>query len=126
VRLAAPLPPERPTLTPQRADIDILDSCFGRPGRAAASFFQFSFAFGGMCAFCVIIGDTIPRVLLSLVGPDASPVVSFFISRPVVTTILTLSISYPLSLYRDIEKLSHASALALIRCAAPPTCFATG
>lgn len=125
MRLAAPLPPERPTLTPQRADIDILDSCFGRPGRAAASFFQFSFAFGGMCAFCVIIGDTIPRVLLSLVGPDASPVVSFFISRPVVTTILTLSISYPLSLYRDIEKLSHASALALIRCAAPPTCFAT-
>ncbi|GAA6054147.1 hypothetical protein JCM3770_003219 [Rhodotorula araucariae] len=98
----------------RRTYIDILDSCFGRAGRAAASFFQFAFAFGGMCAFCVILGDTIPRVLLSLVGPDSSPIVSFFISRPVVTTILTVGISYPLSLYRDIEKLSHASALALV------------
>ncbi|BGP47248.1 hypothetical protein JCM10450v2_003100 [Rhodotorula kratochvilovae] len=98
----------------RRTYIDILDSCFGRAGRAAASFFQFAFAFGGMCAFCVILGDTIPRVLLSIVGPDSSPVVSFFISRPVVTTILTVGISYPLSLYRDIEKLSHASALALV------------
>ncbi|GAA5844051.1 hypothetical protein JCM9279_003715 [Rhodotorula babjevae] len=98
----------------RRTYIDILDSCFGRAGRAAASFFQFSFAFGGMCAFCVIIGDTIPRVLVSLVGLDPSPVVAFFISRPVVTIILTLGISFPLSLYRDIEKLSHASALALV------------
>ncbi|GAA5994259.1 Avt2p [Rhodotorula paludigena] len=98
----------------RRTFIDILDSCFGRPGRAAASFFQFAFAFGGMCAFCVILGDTIPRVLLAVVGPDPSPVVSFFVSRQVVTTVLTLGISYPLSLYRDIEKLSHASALALV------------
>lgn len=103
----------------RRSYIDILDSCFGKPGRAAASFFQFAFAFGGMCAFCVILGDTIPRVLLALVGPETSPVVSFLISRPIVTTVLTLSVSYPLSLYRDIEKLSHASTLALIRCVFP-------
>lgn len=100
----------------RRSYIDILDSCFGKPGRAAVSFFQFAFAFGGMCAFCVILGDTIPRVLLALVGPDTSSVVSFFISRPIVTTVLTIGISYPLSLFRDIEKLSHASTLALIRC----------
>ncbi|CEQ42590.1 SPOSA6832_04401 [Sporobolomyces salmonicolor] len=68
----------------------------------------------GMCAFCVILGDTIPRVLLSITGPDTSGFVSFLISRPVVTILLTVGISYPLSLYRDIEKLSHASALALI------------
>ncbi|GAA5986499.1 hypothetical protein JCM10908_003777 [Rhodotorula pacifica] len=98
----------------RRTYIDILDSCFGRPGRAAASFFQFAFAFGGMCAFCVIIGDTLPRVFQWLVGPDANAVTNFFISRRVVTTILTVGVSYPLSLYRDIEKLSHASALALV------------
>lgn len=98
----------------RRTYIDILDSCFGKPGRAAASFFQFAFAFGGMCAFCVIIGDTLPRVFQWLVGPDPNAVTSFFISRRIVTTILTVGVSYPLSLYRDIEKLSHASALALV------------
>jgi sodium-coupled neutral amino acid transporter 11 len=53
--------------------IDIMDHCFGPSGRAAVSFFQFAFAFGGgslyylaheladhlagMCAFGIIIGD---------------------------------------------------------------------
>lgn len=69
------------------------------------------------CAFCVILGDTIPHVLDSIL-PGESPhtgVVGFFISRPVVVSLLTLGISYPLSLYRDIENLSKASALALVR-----------
>jgi len=29
--------------------IDGMHACFGHPGRAACSFFQFAFAFGGMC-----------------------------------------------------------------------------
>lgn len=29
--------------------IDIMNHCFGPSGRAAVSFFQFSFAFGGLC-----------------------------------------------------------------------------
>lgn len=33
--------------------IDIMDHCFGQKGKAAVSLFQFAFAFGGMCAFCV-------------------------------------------------------------------------
>ncbi|GAA6031187.1 hypothetical protein JCM8097_004051 [Rhodosporidiobolus ruineniae] len=98
----------------RRTYIDIMDSCFGRKGRAAVSFFQFAFAFGGMCAFTVITGDTLPRVFLAIVGDDHGPLVDFLISRHFVTTVLTLGISYPLSLYRDIEKLSHASTLALI------------
>ncbi|GAA5839324.1 hypothetical protein JCM3766R1_004800 [Sporobolomyces carnicolor] len=98
----------------RRSYIDIMDSCFGRKGRAACSFFQFAFAFGGMCAFCVILGDTIPRVLQSVIGEEANGFVKFLASRQVVTFLLTVGISYPLSLYRDIEKLSHASALALV------------
>ncbi|CCO27055.1 Putative sodium-coupled neutral amino acid transporter 11 [Rhizoctonia solani AG-1 IB] len=31
--------------------IDIMGHCYGSSGRAAVSFFQFAFAFGGMCAF---------------------------------------------------------------------------
>ncbi|BGP15166.1 hypothetical protein JCM10213_008694 [Rhodosporidiobolus nylandii] len=98
----------------RRTYIDIMDSCFGRHGRAAVSFFQFVFAFGGMCAFGVILGDSIPRVLQALVGEDRSAFVNFLVSRHFVTAALTIGISYPLSLYRDIEKLSHASTLALI------------
>ncbi|KAK4701369.1 solute carrier family 38 (sodium-coupled neutral amino acid transporter), member 11, partial [Phenoliferia sp. Uapishka_3] len=98
----------------RKSYIDIMDSCFGPRGRAAVSFFQFSFAFGGMCAFCVILGDTIPHVLQSLAPEDPGAFISFLISRQFVTTLLTVGISYPLSLYRDIEKLSKASALALI------------
>ncbi|PWN94483.1 hypothetical protein FA09DRAFT_332951 [Tilletiopsis washingtonensis] len=90
--------------------IDIMSHCFGGNGKAAVSIFQFAFAFGGMCAFCVVIGDTIPNVLRwlfpSLVG-------SFLSSRGFIITLCTLCISYPLSLYRDIESLSKASAIAL-------------
>ena len=38
--------------------IDIMSVCFGSSGRAAVSFFQFAFAFGGMCAFGIIIGTS--------------------------------------------------------------------
>lgn len=38
-----------------------MEACFGYKGRAAVAFIQFSMAFGGMCAFAVILGDTIPR-----------------------------------------------------------------
>ncbi|KDN46202.1 hypothetical protein RSAG8_04429, partial [Rhizoctonia solani AG-8 WAC10335] len=46
--------------------IDIMGHCYGSSGRAAVSFFQFAFAFGGMCAFGIIIGDTIPHVIRSI------------------------------------------------------------
>lgn len=67
-----------------------------------------------MCAFCVILGDTIPRVLASVLPTDKGAFLSFLTSRQFVVTFLTLAVSYPLSLYRDIEKLSKASALALV------------
>ncbi|GAA5870042.1 hypothetical protein JCM8547_001446 [Rhodosporidiobolus lusitaniae] len=97
----------------RRTYIDIMDSCFGARGRAAISFFQFAFAYMGMIAFSIILGDS-SRVFGAIVGEDHGPIVHFFISRQFVTAVLTICISYPLSLYRDIEKLSHASALALV------------
>lgn len=91
--------------------IDIMDHCFGRRGRIAVSLFQGAFAFGGMCAFIVVIGDTIPHVLASLI-----PILenSFLTSRAFIMIVCTMTISFPLSLYRSIESLSRASAIALI------------
>lgn len=113
--------------------IDVMNHCFGPSGRAAVSFFQFIFAWGGMCAFGIIIGDTIPQVLLSLslhfvyfllnfkqviraAFPKLQtlPVVWLLTERKTIITLCTLCVSYPLSLYRDIHKLARASGLALI------------
>lgn len=91
--------------------IDIMEYCFGIHGKISVSLFQFVFAFGGMCAFCIVIGDTIPSVLVSVFGWLHG---SFLSDRRFVITLCTVAISYPLSLYRNIEKLSRASAVALL------------
>ncbi|KAJ3818434.1 amino acid transporter [Lentinula raphanica] len=95
--------------------IDIMNHCFGSSGRAAVSFFQFSFAFGGMCAFGIIIGDTIPHVIRSIFPTLYKiPVLGLLTNRQFIIFLCTTCVSYPLSLYRDIHKLSRASGLALI------------
>jgi sodium-coupled neutral amino acid transporter 11 len=95
--------------------IDIMTHCFGSSGRAAVSFFQFSFAFGGMCAFGIIIGDTLPQVLRSVFPTlPTIPILKLFANRQFVIAFCTICFSYPLSLYRDIHKLARASGLALV------------
>lgn len=89
--------------------------CFGSSGRAAVSFFQFSFAFGGMCAFGIIIGDTLPSVFRSVFPTlPTIPILKLFANRQFVIAFCTICFSYPLSLYRDIHKLARASGLALV------------
>ncbi|KAI9891284.1 MAG: hypothetical protein M1814_002974 [Vezdaea aestivalis] len=89
--------------------------CFGQPGLIAISIAQWAFAFGGMLAFCVIIGDTIPHVIKALFPslPD-TPFLWLLCDRRAIIILFVLGISYPLSLYRDIAKLAKASTLALI------------
>lgn len=102
-------------LSGRHSYIDIMDHCFGSSGRAAVSFFQFSFAFGGMCAFGIIIGDTIPHVIRSIFPTlHTIPVLSIFANRQFIIALCTCFVSYPLSLYRDIHKLARASGLALV------------
>lgn len=101
-------------LTSQTTYIDLMDFAFGRPGRIAISIFSFIFAFGAMCAYCVIIGDTIPHVIRSLVPTiDKIPVLWIFSNRRLCITFFTVTVSWPLSMYRDISKLAKTSALAL-------------
>ena len=82
-----------------------MEFCFGKPGLIAISFAQWAFAFSGMIAFCVIVGDTIPQVL-SAIFPTLShkPFLWLLTDRRAVIVLLILGISYPLSLYRDIAK----------------------
>ncbi|KAI0806462.1 transmembrane amino acid transporter family protein [Xylaria sp. FL0064] len=92
-----------------------VEHCFGKSGLIAISVAQWAFAFGGMVAFGVIVGDSIPPVFRTI-WPNLHeiPVLSLLGNRRAVIIIFILGISYPLTLYRDIAKLAKASTLALI------------
>ncbi|KAK0704950.1 transmembrane amino acid transporter [Lasiosphaeris hirsuta] len=92
-----------------------VEKCFGRTGLIAISVAQWAFAFGGMVAFGVIVGDSIPHVLRAVwPGLSGMPVLGLLADRRVVIVVFTMGVSYPLALYRDIAKLAKASTLALI------------
>ncbi|KAJ3461994.1 hypothetical protein MRS44_010547 [Fusarium solani] len=92
-----------------------VEHCFGQPGLIAISVAQWVFAFGGMVAYGVIVGDTIPHVLKAI-WPDlpSVPVLGLLANRQVAITVFVLGIGYPLTLYRDISKLAKASTFALV------------
>jgi solute carrier family 38 (sodium-coupled neutral amino acid transporter), member 11 len=84
-----------------------MQHCFGRPGLIAISIAQWAFAFGGMIAFCIIVGDTIPHVLAALIpGLDEIPFLWLLTDRRAIIVLFILGVSWPLSLYRDIAKVS--------------------
>ncbi|EEH08784.1 amino acid transporter [Histoplasma capsulatum G186AR] len=92
-----------------------VEFCFGKPGLIAISIAQWAFAFGGMVAFCIIVGDTIPHVFASIFPSlKDTPFLWLLTDRRAVIALFILGISYPLSLYRDIAKLAKASTLALV------------
>ncbi|KAH6688569.1 transmembrane amino acid transporter protein-domain-containing protein, partial [Plectosphaerella plurivora] len=92
-----------------------VEHCFGKPGLIAISVAQWAFAFGGMVAFGVIVGDTMPHVFMAIwPGLADVPVLGLLANRQFCIVIFILGISFPLTLYRDIAKLAKASTLALI------------
>ena len=76
-------------------------------------------AFGGMIAFCIIIGDTIPHVMNALFPSlENMSFLWLLTNRRAIIIIFILGISYPLSLYRDIAKVSQQSDFMNYRCRA--------
>lgn len=89
---------------------ETMQHCFGKSGLVAISVAQWAFAFGGMVAFCIIIGDTIPHVLAAVFPslPETS-VLWLLTDRRAIIVLFVLGASYPLSLYRDIAMVSSKS-----------------
>jgi solute carrier family 38 (sodium-coupled neutral amino acid transporter), member 11 len=82
-----------------------MQHCFGHNGLVAISLAQWAFAFGGMVAFCVIVGDTIPHVLEAVIpGLREMSFLWLLTDRRFVIVLFVLGVSWPLSLYRDIAK----------------------
>jgi sodium-coupled neutral amino acid transporter 11 len=92
-----------------------MQHCFGRTGLIAISVAQWAFAFGGMIAFCIIVGDSIPHVIEALIpGLKDIKFLWLLTDRRAVIVIFTLGVSYPLSLYRDIAKVGLSRCLAIV------------
>lgn len=93
-----------------------MEHCFGKLGLIAISLAQWAFAFGGMVAFCVIVGDTIPAVLTSIWPhlPEHD-LLWVFSDRRFIILMLIGGVSYPLSLYRDIAKVRFTSAVVRMK-----------
>ncbi len=86
-----------------------MQHCFGSSGLVAISIAQWAFAFGGMIAFCIIVGDTIPHVIEALIpGLRDVPFLWLLTDRRAIIVIFVLGISWPLSLYRDIAKVGSS------------------
>lgn len=89
-----------------------MQHCFGKGGLIAISLAQWAFAFGGMIAFCIIVGDTIPRVLQALFpGLVNVPFLWLLTDRRAIIVLFILGVSWPLSLYRDIAKVGRLGHL---------------
>ncbi|QLQ78751.1 hypothetical protein HG537_0B01000 [Torulaspora globosa] len=97
------------TVASKKTYQDTVEYVMGRKGKYLVLLSNGLFAFGGCIGFCIIIGDTIPQVLRAFLGSS-----HFLLRRNVVITLVTLFISYPLSLQKNIEALSRASLLALL------------
>ena len=61
-----------------------------------------------MVAFCVIVGDTIPHVLVAIF-PSLPKMSGLWIlsDRRFIIVLFVLGVSFPLSLYRDIAKVRY-------------------
>jgi sodium-coupled neutral amino acid transporter 11 len=68
-----------------------------------------------MLAFCIIIGDTIPTVMVAMF-PSLEDMNFLWLltDRRAVIVMFVLGISYPLSLYRDIAKVYQETAKCIV------------
>lgn len=89
----------------------VLVAC-GRPGFYLLTFLQFVYPFIAMVSYNVIIGDTITKIIVRLGGEHIADTVLG--SREFIIFLMTLIVTLPLSLYRNIGKLSKWAFISLV------------
>ena len=85
---------------------DLCKHCFGQPGFICIALCMMIFAFGGMCAYLIIIGDT-----MSVVFEYGF---NWEIGRNTTILTFTLLCIVPLCMVRDMRSLSWSSALSML------------
>ncbi|XP_052803329.1 putative sodium-coupled neutral amino acid transporter 11 [Mya arenaria] len=91
---------------------DVMLVACGRPGFYLLTFLQFAYPFIAMVSYNVIIGDTVTKIIVRLGGEHIANTVLG--SRQFIIFLMTLLFTLPLSLYRDIAKLSKWAFLSLV------------
>ncbi|XP_060533519.1 putative sodium-coupled neutral amino acid transporter 11 isoform X2 [Cylas formicarius] len=89
----------------------IMEAAFGRPGYYLLGALQFFYPFIAMVSYNVVVGDTVTKVIIRLVGLSPH---NIFAKRQVIVLIATVFITVPLCLYRDISKLAKISFFSLV------------
>lgn len=79
---------------------------FGNFGFFSVLILMFTFAFGAVVAYVVVIGDTFPTVFQLLFGTPT-------LDRDIITIVLAVCIVLPLCLLRDLSSLSWTSMLSV-------------
>lgn len=82
----------------------------GNVGKFIILFGNGMFAVGGCISFLIIIGDTLPHVLVALMPRFAT----FLKSRSFIILVCGWFVCFPLALHRDIGKLGGFSTIAFI------------
>jgi len=87
---------------------ELVFTCFGKAGYNAVCFFMISFAFGALCAYLVIVGDTVTKVMEQWGGAG-----TLLANREFVIISSAVCVMLPLSLLRDMSALSKTSAVSI-------------
>lgn len=87
---------------------ELMAESFGSAGIHAFAVFAGVLAFGAMSAYLVILGDTIPEILLA-----SGITTGAFADRSSVIGIFGIFFILPVSLLKDLSKLSYTSCLSV-------------
>jgi len=70
--------------------------------------------FAAMISYNIIVGDTMTKVLLYFTSMQSETSEKLEFQREGVVLLFTLFVTLPLSLYRNVSKLSNVSFLSLV------------
>ncbi|CAO1365557.1 unnamed protein product [Diamesa serratosioi] len=89
----------------------VMEAAFGKIGYYLLSILQFMYPFLAMISYNVVVGDTISKVLVRFIPSLGSSMgsVRFF-----VVFLVTLFITTPLCLYKDVSRLARISFISLV------------
>lgn len=90
---------------------DLVHVAFGRPGFYLLTLLQFIYPFIAMISYNVIIGDTVTKVFKRLFTLSHTNILA---NRNSIVFIASVFVTLPLSLQKDIAKMSRVSMLSLL------------
>lgn len=88
---------------------DVVQTAFGVPGYYFLTAIQFIYPFVAMIGYNIIIGDTLTKVFVRVFSLE-----HVFANRYFIISLVTVMISLPLSLYRNVSKLVKIAVISLI------------